>query len=175
MQAHTPLFTLQSAPQALQPSHFGGDGVGTGAWHAMRGSSFACNRLLGSPSIPALLAFPCRARGQLGSPLPLWGTPSAAPCSRTAALKSDVLESPRLLAGESCASGLARGPIEDLRVVRPSAPGTSSSPPLSASHASQPSPVEQILDKEEFTLEELLDEDDIIQECKSLNSRLVAL
>jgi serine/threonine-protein phosphatase 6 regulatory subunit 3 len=39
----------------------------------------------------------------------------------------------------------------------------------------QPSPIEQILDKEEFTLEELLDEDDIIQECKSLNGRLVAL
>eukprot|EP00955_Chlamydomonas_euryale_P039854 351532-Chlamydomonas_euryale.AAC.3 len=39
----------------------------------------------------------------------------------------------------------------------------------------KPSPVEQILDKEEFTLEELLDEDDTIQECKSLNSRLVAL
>lgn len=38
---------------------------------------------------------------------------------------------------------------------------------------SQPSPIEQILDKEEFTLEELLDEDDIIQECKSLNGRLI--
>jgi serine/threonine-protein phosphatase 6 regulatory subunit 3 len=34
---------------------------------------------------------------------------------------------------------------------------------------------QQILDKEEFTLEELLDEDDIIQECKSLNGRLIAL
>lgn len=33
--------------------------------------------------------------------------------------------------------------------------------------------VQQILDKEEFTLEELLDEDDIIQECKSLNGRLI--
>ena len=40
---------------------------------------------------------------------------------------------------------------------------------------SQPSPIEQILDKNEFTLEELLDEDDIIQECKTLNGRLVAL
>eukprot|EP00798_Chlamydomonas_sp_ICE-L_P031232 gene31232-6382_t len=39
---------------------------------------------------------------------------------------------------------------------------------------SQPSPIEQILDKDEFTLEELLDEDDLIQECKSLNGRLVA-
>lgn len=33
-------------------------------------------------------------------------------------------------------------------------------------------PVDTILDKEEFTLEELLDEDEIVQECKSLNSRL---
>ena len=39
-----------------------------------------------------------------------------------------------------------------------------------APHAAQ-----QILDKEEYTLEELLDEDDIIQECKSLNGRLIAL
>ncbi|XP_039028495.1 serine/threonine-protein phosphatase 6 regulatory subunit 3-like isoform X2 [Hibiscus syriacus] len=35
------------------------------------------------------------------------------------------------------------------------------------------SPVESILDKENFTLEELLDEEEIIQECKALNSRLV--
>ncbi|XP_022977527.1 serine/threonine-protein phosphatase 6 regulatory subunit 2 isoform X1 [Cucurbita maxima] len=35
------------------------------------------------------------------------------------------------------------------------------------------SPVETILDKENFTLEELLDEDEIIQECKALNSRLI--
>lgn len=35
--------------------------------------------------------------------------------------------------------------------------------------------LQQILDKEEFTLEELLDEDDIIQECKSLNGRLITL
>ncbi|KAH9747787.1 SIT4 phosphatase-associated family protein [Citrus sinensis] len=33
--------------------------------------------------------------------------------------------------------------------------------------------VETILDKENFTLEELLDEDDIIQECKALNGRLI--
>ncbi|GAX80154.1 hypothetical protein CEUSTIGMA_g7592.t1 [Chlamydomonas eustigma] len=39
---------------------------------------------------------------------------------------------------------------------------------------SQPSPVERILDKEEYTLEELLDEDDIVQEAKSLNGRLIA-
>ncbi|CAN1253183.1 Serine/threonine-protein phosphatase 6 regulatory subunit 3 [Linum perenne] len=41
-------------------------------------------------------------------------------------------------------------------------------PILSAS-----SPVEAILDKENFTLEELLDEEEIIQECKALNSRLI--
>ncbi|PQQ21220.1 serine/threonine-protein phosphatase 6 regulatory subunit 3 [Prunus yedoensis var. nudiflora] len=35
------------------------------------------------------------------------------------------------------------------------------------------SPVETILDKDNFTLEELLDEDEIIQECKSLNGRLI--
>ncbi|KAI4368063.1 hypothetical protein MLD38_016669 [Melastoma candidum] len=38
---------------------------------------------------------------------------------------------------------------------------------------SSASPVETILDKENFTLEELLDEDEIIQECKALNSRLI--
>jgi len=31
------------------------------------------------------------------------------------------------------------------------------------------------LDKENFTLEELLDEEEIIQECKALNSRLINL
>lgn len=36
------------------------------------------------------------------------------------------------------------------------------------------SPVEAILDKEGHTLEELLDEDELIQECKSLNARLTA-
>ena len=35
--------------------------------------------------------------------------------------------------------------------------------------------VEVILDKENFTLEELLDEEEIIQECKALNSRLINL
>lgn len=35
------------------------------------------------------------------------------------------------------------------------------------------SPVEAILDKESYTLEELLDEDEIIQECKALNNRLI--
>ncbi|XLR20063.1 hypothetical protein S83_047975, partial [Arachis hypogaea] len=33
--------------------------------------------------------------------------------------------------------------------------------------------VEAILDKENFTLEELLDEEEVIQECKALNSRLI--
>ncbi|XP_047947954.1 serine/threonine-protein phosphatase 6 regulatory subunit 1-like isoform X2 [Salvia hispanica] len=35
------------------------------------------------------------------------------------------------------------------------------------------SAVETILDKDDFTLEELLDEDEIIQECKALNGRLI--
>ncbi|GMG98801.1 hypothetical protein Nepgr_000641 [Nepenthes gracilis] len=35
------------------------------------------------------------------------------------------------------------------------------------------SPVEAVLDKEDFSLEELLDEEEIIQECKALNSRLI--
>ncbi|XP_056175542.1 uncharacterized protein LOC115687227 isoform X2 [Syzygium oleosum] len=35
------------------------------------------------------------------------------------------------------------------------------------------SPVETILDKDNYTLEELLDEDEIIQECKALNNRLI--
>ncbi|KAK6936051.1 SIT4 phosphatase-associated protein family [Dillenia turbinata] len=33
--------------------------------------------------------------------------------------------------------------------------------------------VESVLDKENFTLDELLDEEEIIQECKALNSRLI--
>ncbi|KAL1562567.1 serine/threonine-protein phosphatase 6 regulatory subunit 1-like [Salvia divinorum] len=36
------------------------------------------------------------------------------------------------------------------------------------------SPVETILDKDNFTLDELLDEDEIIQECKALNGRLIS-
>lgn len=35
--------------------------------------------------------------------------------------------------------------------------------------------VETILDKDNYTLEELLDEDEIIQECKALNGRLINL
>lgn len=47
-------------------------------------------------------------------------------------------------------------------------------------HILMPSPsfrlqVEAILDKDNFTLEELLDEDEIIQECKALNGRLLNL
>ncbi|KAK8500305.1 hypothetical protein V6N13_008821 [Hibiscus sabdariffa] len=38
---------------------------------------------------------------------------------------------------------------------------------------SSASPIDTILDKDNFTLEELLDEDEIIQECKSLNGRLI--
>ena len=34
--------------------------------------------------------------------------------------------------------------------------------------------VETVLDKESFTLENLLDEDDLIQEVKSMNGRLVS-
>jgi hypothetical protein len=37
------------------------------------------------------------------------------------------------------------------------------------------SPVESVLDKDGYTLEELLDEEEIIQECKALNSRLINL
>jgi hypothetical protein len=35
------------------------------------------------------------------------------------------------------------------------------------------SPIETILDSEEFTLQQLLDEDDLIQECKQLNKKLI--
>ncbi|KAL3518388.1 hypothetical protein ACH5RR_020977 [Cinchona calisaya] len=35
------------------------------------------------------------------------------------------------------------------------------------------SPVESVLDQENFTLEELLDEEEIIQECKAINHRLI--
>ena len=34
------------------------------------------------------------------------------------------------------------------------------------------SPIDTILDKEHYTLEDLLDDDELIQECKSLNARL---
>ncbi|GAA0153833.1 phosphatase modulator [Lithospermum erythrorhizon] len=38
---------------------------------------------------------------------------------------------------------------------------------------SSASPIESVLDKENFTLEELLDEEEIIQECRALNGRLI--
>lgn len=38
-----------------------------------------------------------------------------------------------------------------------------------------PFQVDTILDKENFKLEDLLDEDEIIQECKALNTRLINL
>ncbi|GAB2235157.1 hypothetical protein Droror1_Dr00027650 [Drosera rotundifolia] len=49
--------------------------------------------------------------------------------------------------------------------------------PSSGRHSSLPdaAEVETILEKENFTLEELLDENEIIQECEALNSRLICL
>lgn len=38
-----------------------------------------------------------------------------------------------------------------------------------------PLQVDTILDKDKYSLEELLDEDEIIQECKAINSRLINL
>jgi hypothetical protein len=35
------------------------------------------------------------------------------------------------------------------------------------------SPIDQLLDSDNFTLESLLDESDLIQECKQLNTKLV--
>ena len=35
------------------------------------------------------------------------------------------------------------------------------------------SPVENLLDTGDFTLQQLLEEDDIIQECKQLNKKLI--
>ena len=37
----------------------------------------------------------------------------------------------------------------------------------------QISPIDSILDKEHFELEDLLDEDDLLQECKSFNRKLI--
>jgi hypothetical protein len=39
----------------------------------------------------------------------------------------------------------------------------------------QASPLEAILEKESFTLQELLEEEDVLQECKALNRKLVEL
>ena len=38
-----------------------------------------------------------------------------------------------------------------------------------------PSPIEAVLEKEDVTLEEILAEDDLIQECKAVNPKLVDL
>lgn len=46
--------------------------------------------------------------------------------------------------------------------------------PAPAPRPAAASPVDSILDKESYSLEELLDEDELIQECKSLNARLTA-
>lgn len=51
----------------------------------------------------------------------------------------------------------------------PSSELTNSSPCSSGSQ------LQELLDKNEVTLEELLDDDSIIQECKSLNARLIHL
>ena len=69
-------------------------------------------------------------------------------------------------------------------LARGRAPGAKRAPLRARAHLAPPPSraplllllsLQQILDKEEYTLEELLDEDDIIQECKSLNGRLIAL
>ena len=72
-----------------------------------------------------------------------------------------------------------RGPLALSLSPSESRPAPRSGAKLTAICASplQPraSPSQLVLDKESFTLEELLEEDDVIQECKSLNSRLVNL
>jgi hypothetical protein len=51
-----------------------------------------------------------------------------------------------------------------------------SPPPLSWRLGfAQQSPVDQLLETGDFTLNQLLDEDDLIQECKQLNKKLVEL
>ena len=39
----------------------------------------------------------------------------------------------------------------------------------------QSSPIDTLLDSEAYTLEQLLDEDDLVQECKQLNNKLLDL
>lgn len=68
------------------------------------------------------------------------------------------------------------------RTAADGAQGATACPPASATCCERSlapcllaaSPVDSILDKESYTLEELLDEDELIQECKSLNARLTA-
>ena len=65
----------------------------------------------------------------------------------------------------TCSSQTARPWLREGDRPRPSPPAP---PPI----CSQPSAVEQILDRQYFTLEDLLDEEDIIQECRSQGGRL---
>ncbi|MCO5552402.1 hypothetical protein L7F22_005913 [Adiantum nelumboides] len=51
--------------------------------------------------------------------------------------------------------------------IRQSKTGQTWSPPVTCR------PVESLLDKDGFTLQELLDEDELVQECKALNTRLI--
>ena len=37
----------------------------------------------------------------------------------------------------------------------------------------QTSPIDSLLDTDDFTLQQLLEEEDIIQECKQLNKKLI--
>jgi hypothetical protein len=39
----------------------------------------------------------------------------------------------------------------------------------------QTSPIETLLESDDFTLQQLLDEDDVVQECKQLNNKLIDL
>ena len=39
----------------------------------------------------------------------------------------------------------------------------------------QSSPIETLLDSDNFTLQQLLDEDDLVQECKQINNKLLDL
>ena len=39
----------------------------------------------------------------------------------------------------------------------------------------QSSPIETLLDSDDYTLQQLLDEDDLVQECKQLNNKLLDL
>jgi hypothetical protein len=39
----------------------------------------------------------------------------------------------------------------------------------------QSSPIETLLDSDDYTLQQLLDEDDLVQECKQINNKLLDL
>jgi len=75
-----------------------------------------------------------------------------------------------------------RGKIGDLMFGRHTSDksGKEVTSPTKRCPALDPAPacglqVDAILDRDHYTLEELLDEDDLIQECKSLNNRLITL